>query len=214
MLSLKKSNSLIWLFKVEFSEIALKHNELLKKVSFWIYSVLTKLIPCVMLTYLSLALIRVLYQANERKQRLKNYNNNLGATSSDQASVPSTSNHSIICSNSHRCDRTTKMLLAILLLFLITEIPSGVINLLSGILGEPFIQSVYLNLAEFMDFMALVNSGINFILYCTMSRQFRQTFKELFFCSGHQLDRQLGVSNRRRTSASAGEHFTYQTTCV
>lgn len=31
-----------------------------------------------------------------------------------------------------------------------------------------------------MDILALINSGINFILYCSMSRQFRSTFNLLF----------------------------------
>lgn len=31
-----------------------------------------------------------------------------------------------------------------------------------------------------MDILALINSGINFILYCSMSRQFRKTFTLLF----------------------------------
>lgn len=31
-----------------------------------------------------------------------------------------------------------------------------------------------------MDIMALINSSINFILYCAMSRQFRQTFQDMF----------------------------------
>jgi len=31
-----------------------------------------------------------------------------------------------------------------------------------------------------MDFLALLNSSINFILYCTMSRQFRETFAQIF----------------------------------
>ena len=31
-----------------------------------------------------------------------------------------------------------------------------------------------------MDILALVNSAINFILYCFMSRQFRQTFEKVF----------------------------------
>lgn len=31
-----------------------------------------------------------------------------------------------------------------------------------------------------MDILALVNSAINFILYCLMSRQFRLTFTMLF----------------------------------
>lgn len=31
-----------------------------------------------------------------------------------------------------------------------------------------------------MDILALMNSAINFILYCSMSRQFRKTFTLLF----------------------------------
>lgn len=31
-----------------------------------------------------------------------------------------------------------------------------------------------------MDILALINSAINFILYCAMSRQFRTTFSVLF----------------------------------
>lgn len=31
-----------------------------------------------------------------------------------------------------------------------------------------------------MDILALTNSAINFILYCSMSRQFRSAFREVF----------------------------------
>lgn len=57
--------------QVTFSDVALKGNGLLKKINFWIYSVLNKLVPCCALTYLSLALIRMLYQSNERRHRLR-----------------------------------------------------------------------------------------------------------------------------------------------
>lgn len=33
---------------------------------------------------------------------------------------------------------------------------------------------------DVMDFLALINSSINFILYCTMSRQFREHFIDIF----------------------------------
>ncbi|GFU06799.1 sex peptide receptor [Nephila pilipes] len=144
-------------YRVSFSEIAQSNHQALEKVNFWIFSVLTKLIPCIALTGLSLGLIKVLYEANKRKQRLKNR-----------------------VENDRTHDRTTRMLLAILLLFLITEFPSGIVALLSGILGKAFFDNVYLNLGEFVDFLALVNSAINFILYCSMSRQFRDTFANLF----------------------------------
>ncbi|KAH1009463.1 hypothetical protein HUJ04_001816 [Dendroctonus ponderosae] len=38
----------------------------------------------------------------------------------------------------------------------------------------------FVHIGDVMDIIALTNSGINFILYCTMSRQFRITFKEIF----------------------------------
>lgn len=49
------------------------NDERLKKINFWIYSVLNKIIPCCAITYLSLALIRMLYQSNERRHRLRSY---------------------------------------------------------------------------------------------------------------------------------------------
>ena len=52
---------------------------LLEKVNFWAFSVLLKLIPCILLTWLSLALIRILIDARKRKERLlgaKLINNN------------------------------------------------------------------------------------------------------------------------------------------
>lgn len=78
-------------------------------------------------------------------------------------------------------DRTTRMLLAILLLFLLTEFPSGVVTLLSGVMGEAFLVNVYHPLGEVFDILALVNSAINFILYCVMSRLFRKTFCKIFW---------------------------------
>lgn len=145
------------LYKVDFSDIAKRHDDLLASINFWLFSVITKLVPCVALTGLSLGLIRVLYEANLRRQRLK--------VKSD-------------CDKSH--DRTTKMLLAVLLLFLLTEFPSGMLALLSGALGDEFFANVYQNFGETMDILALVNSAVNFIIYCSMSRQFRDTFAFLF----------------------------------
>uniref|UniRef100_A0A6M2DY16 Putative product n=1 Tax=Xenopsylla cheopis TaxID=163159 RepID=A0A6M2DY16_XENCH len=72
------------------------------------------------------------------------------------------------------------MLLAVLLLFLITEFPQGILGLLSAVLGNTFFTECYLKLGEVMDIFALINSAINFILYCAMSRQFRLTFREAF----------------------------------
>ncbi|RWS24013.1 putative G-protein coupled receptor-like protein [Leptotrombidium deliense] len=189
------------IFRVDWSEIALQNGELLKKINFWVFSVATKLVPCMLLTYLSLALIRVLVEADKRKQRLHQNKLVLPDARSVQDAVSthdkmqndcnkqSIKKHSTQEHNSHVCvqssssqssDRTTRMLLAVLLLFLITEFPSGILVLISGIIGERFHREYYSPLGELLDMLALVNSAINFILYCSMSRLFRKTFTKLF----------------------------------
>ena len=65
-----------------------------------------------------------------------------------------------------------------MLLFLATELPQGALALCSG-LTEHCFRSYYAPLGDTMDIVALVNNGINFALYCTMSAQFRQTFTRL-----------------------------------
>lgn len=84
-------------------------------------------------------------------------------------------------------DRTTKMLIAVLIMFLVCEFPSGILALLSGILGKLFINNVYRNFGDLMDMLALINSAVNFVLYCLMSQQFRKTFSKLF-CLKSEVD--------------------------
>ena len=52
--------------------------------------------------------------------------------------------------------------------------------MLSAIHGDEFFRHCYNPLGEVMDAAALVNSAINFLLYCIMSKQFRRTFIETF----------------------------------
>lgn len=146
-----------------FSKYAEANDQLLKNMNFWIYGVIVKLIPCIALTMLSTLLMQALYTANQRKQKLASKTGRMEAEKS--------------------CDRTTRMLLVILLLFLITEFPQGILSLLCGILGDDFFANVYAPLGDLMDIVALANCAVNFILYCTMSKQFRQTFKETLFPS-------------------------------
>ena len=108
------------------------------------------------------------------------------SSSSGQTGVQSTSpgarpqDRTKESSSSSANDRTNRMLIAVLLLFLITEFPSGILVLLSGIIGDSFFTNVYSPLGELMDILALVNSSINFILYCSMSSIFRTTFINIF----------------------------------
>ncbi|XP_059060808.1 G-protein coupled receptor dmsr-1 [Achroia grisella] len=173
----------------------------LYQINFWVHAVLIKLLPCFILTVISAWLIRALYRANTRKKALKGY-------SACPAETVVNGNGNIFTRKStkrskaeRRTDRTTKMLVAVLLLFLMTEFPQGILGLLSGLLGRCFFKRCYNLFGELMDALALLNGAINFVLYCSMSRQFRTTFGQL-------------IRNRCAPTPRAGSHTELQTTYV
>lgn len=72
------------------------------------------------------------------------------------------------------------LLVAVLLLFLITELPQGALGLLSGILEKCFFTQCYALFGELMDLLALFNAAVGFVLYGLMSKQFRSSFRSIF----------------------------------
>lgn len=177
---LKKSDSIdlveggarnITLFIVNISELGKANSNLLSHINFWVYSVVIKLIPCAALTELSRRLICALLETKRRRQQLTAGSGPVGKKSTRSSRV---------LDKERQTDRTTRMLLAVLLLFLLTEFPQGILGLLSVWFGDNFFKNCYQKLGEVMDILALINSAINFILYCAMSRQFRSTFSLLF----------------------------------
>lgn len=154
------------------------------------YSVLVKIVPCTLLTFLSLGLIKVLREADKSRKKLtQNFYElpSLGhevvpedqlLQSKDSRKLKPTEsiNNAKISS-----DRTSRMLLGVLTLFLVSEFPLGLLALLSGILSNGFYENVNLPLGNLFDMIALTNSALNFIIYCTMSKKFRETFFNIIF---------------------------------
>lgn len=100
----------------------LQHHE---QFYFWIYSVIIKLIPCIVLTFFSIKLIQVLLGVRRSVVR----NGLVSAHMSQRRLVQS--------------DHTTLMLVAVLILFLITEFPQGIFGLLSALLHRNFYLKCY-----------------------------------------------------------------------
>ena len=183
-----------------------------------------KLGPCILLTYLSLTLIQALIEVDKRKARLQNRSgisqdepsSNMLTSTANQTRLTTTNNHHQASHqhHGHRSDRTNQMLLAILLLFLLTEFPSGILGLLSGILGEEFFSMVYSPLGEVLDILALVNSSINFILYCTTSSIFRQTFCKLFCPSFNRFRSDTTIGKTMTTTATTATPTEQRTTII
>jgi hypothetical protein len=109
------------------SKFAQRHDQLF----LWVYSVFIKLLPCIFLTYFSLQLIRALYEAKKRKEKL----------TGGSVSVK-------LLTKKKQADRTTRMLIAVLLLFLITEFPQGIMGLFSALLHQHFFTYCYQKLGE------------------------------------------------------------------
>jgi len=139
-----------------------------------------RLVPCIGLTVLSLLLVQTMRQAEERRQNLRGKSSAATKAGKDGAG-----------GSDRKTNRTTMMLLLVVVLFLVTELPQGVINLLSGLLQPVFVNEIYMALGDLLDILALINNGINFILYCSMSKQFRDTFVSVFHLDvvSHQCSR-------------------------
>ncbi len=128
----------------------------------WIHAILVKMIPCALMSVFGLILVQTVSISHQRTKRLRK-----------------NSRPEFYRSRSREHSRTTKMMVIIIALFLITELPQGILALFSGLVPG-FFKAYYVPLGDAMDIIALINNAINFTLYCTMSKQFRRTFLQLF----------------------------------
>ncbi|CAD5224490.1 unnamed protein product [Bursaphelenchus okinawaensis] len=182
----------------EVSDLALETNCLVFRMAFWISGTIFKVLPCMLLTLFVWLLTRILNEVKENRARLlkgsvKNGNsvqpNGLNRIpdvrkDSNQSLAPLSRN---IRSNSirgnrasGRADRTTRMLLAIVCVFLVTELPQGIMAVLIGLLSQEFRKNVYNNVGDILDLLSLCEACTSFIIYCSMSGQFRNEFRRVF----------------------------------
>ncbi|XP_035784576.1 sex peptide receptor-like [Anopheles albimanus] len=130
------------------------------------------LAPCASLVALNVLLFRAMKQAQRTRDRLFKDNKKRE------------------CKRLRDSNCTTLMLIVVVTVFLIVEIPLGVItalHILSSLIYE-FLDYYIANLfILFANFFLIVSYPINFAIYCGMSRQFRETFKEIFIKSRKQI---------------------------
>ncbi|XP_063241752.1 G-protein coupled receptor dmsr-1-like [Bacillus rossius redtenbacheri] len=170
---IREGREVVVLYHVALSRAARQGDELLYTANFWTYSVVVKLLPCCVLAYLSCWLVSALHSFNRRKH-------DRARSSEAGAAEPCSADQLQLHKSELRSHRTVRMLVAVLLLFLLTELPQGVLGLLSGALGRCFFHNCYHRFGELMDVLALLNGAVSFLLYCLMSRQFRRAFGQLF----------------------------------
>ncbi|CAG5119459.1 unnamed protein product [Candidula unifasciata] len=136
-----------------------KDSNALYTITFFIYPVAGKIIPCTLISIFGGLLLHTLRETDKRSRRLKGESSSGGNGNSQTR-------------------RTTIMLLAIIALYILSELPQSILVLLC-IFVKDFFTNVYALLGDFIDLLALVNTALNFVTYIAMSTQFRNTLSEM-----------------------------------
>lgn len=134
--------------------------------SYYLFRVLfVHLLPCIILVTLNILLFAAMRQAQERRKLLFRENRKKE------------------CKKLRESNCTTLMLIVVVSVFLLAEIPIAVVTVMH-IVSSLIIEFLDYGLANICilltNFFLVVSYPINFGIYCGMSRQFRETFKEIF----------------------------------
>ena len=177
---MKRNVSCYWIVRSKFAE----DNPTYEQFTRWLYGVVIKILPCVIMVLFVTLLVVAMQKAKKRRARLL-------------TKSPRFAKHDSHTSEHHR---TTMMLVGVLICFIVTELPQGILAGISAV-DELFWTNVYVFLGDLMDILVLINSAVNFILYCIMSQQFRNTFTSLFVC------RRVSVLVQRSSSRCNGANY-------
>lgn len=145
-------------YRIKNLQIYLKNSTTMNAINVWLYIIVGKLLPCILICVFGCLLLRTLSQSKQLSESLK---------------LTSTSRRM----RAHK--RTTLMLLAIMTMFIISELPAAILVLVS-VFVERFFMDYYMLFADTLDILSLINNAINFVMYCIMSRQFRDCLCETF----------------------------------
>lgn len=143
-----------------------KYMDIYFNVYFWFRVVFIHLVPCVTLMVLNALLVNAMRAAQRRRELLL------------------MQNRKSECRRLKESTYTTLMLVAVVGLFLLVEFPQAIfltIIIIENNFEMEILEADTRNVASlFINLFILLSYPVNFFIYCTMSRQFRDTFKKLF----------------------------------
>jgi hypothetical protein len=174
------------IYRIKNLQIYLKNSTTMNAINVWLFILVGKVLPCVLICVFGFFLLKTLRESQQLSESLK-----LTATSRRM--------------RAHK--RTTVMLLAIITMFIISELPAAILVLIS-VFKEKFFMDYYMLFADTLDILSLTNNAINFIMYCIMSRQFRDCLCEnLPVCSTtyskyHSAKTSEGIVNTRTVNTA------------
>ncbi|KAL3884528.1 hypothetical protein ACJMK2_024662 [Sinanodonta woodiana] len=140
--------------------------DLYLNIYYWFRVIFIHLVPCISLVVLNGLLISAMRNAQLRRMQLLKQNKKSESKKLKDSNC------------------TTLMLVAVVGLFLLVEFPLGIIMTIyiadNTFQLALFIPETYSVMTLISNFFILVSYPLNFVVYCAMSRQFRETFKRLF----------------------------------
>jgi hypothetical protein len=164
-------NTTLIVYYISESELNMKTNNLIFKISFYIQAIIGKIIPCCLLG-LFIGFIRYNLKIIEiKKDNLLSLNNGRQEQQHPDQELDSVKNKS---TNYHDI-----MLSSVKLLLLMAELPQALLFLCS-IFSDYIFLNVYKPLGDLLDVLVLITYPINFFIYCLMSELFRNEFYLLF----------------------------------
>lgn len=94
--------------------------------------------------------------------------------------------------------KTTKMLIILLIIFLATELPPGILAFSFALIkSKKFFVECYNPVRSFLNLNEYISSSVGLFIYLSMSSQFRQTFIQSFW-------------NKNRTSSTSSNPTSYK----
>lgn len=128
----------------------------------WIYGVVVKIIPIVTILILCTLIICHIQKAKRRIHDI-------------------TQNHA----STEQYNQTTLMLSVVAFIYVLTELPIGVMTFISGLHGDDghlFYFLLFSGVGDLLDLCTLINSTANFFVYISMSRNFRSILTDMIKC--------------------------------
>lgn len=161
---------------------------------YWFRVFFIHLVPCAFLVVLNTLLIAAMRSAQTRRKQLLKQNRNSESRKLKESNC------------------TTAMLVTVVGVFLVVELPLGIlliILIIENTMDIPLMQNGTTDIASlFINLCILFSYPLNFFIYCGMSRQFRETFKRLFLPGLAPMDREhsqymtLATENGARTQGT------------
>ncbi|XP_065209225.1 RYamide receptor-like isoform X1 [Planococcus citri] len=169
-----------------------KKESIIYEISLIVNGVLYQLVPSVVLLIFSLKLIFVLLESHKHSEHPTTESFNI-------------QNNKMSRNTNQQTDRSISILLTVVGLFLITKIPLGIVQVIITIDRRANYFDCYRGLIIILNTLNAFNLFLTFIVYYTMSKKFRITFKSLL--NNYRNLSQDSATSTRGRSRFAGDSF-------